>query len=166
MVRGSKINPRVQDAFQFPIVMKLRPVVRGDRFYPVAFSPKQFNGSLQCQFLGRSSDRPHPDQSCLSFHHRHQTCLAPAVHRVNLPIPDPATFCHHRRPLFYQPFARKSSPAVIPPIPFPSPFPPSAQVPPQAPAFPLVRPYPSVNGLVAHDRLPLTLSSPNNLFRT
>src|SRR5471032_3010405 len=88
------------------------------------------------------------------------------MHRVNLPIPDPSTASHHRRPLFYQLFARQPPAAVIPPIPFAPLFPRSPQVSPQSPATPFIRPNPTVNGLVAHHGLTLKLSPSNNLFGT
>ena len=50
MVRRRKINLRSQDVFQFPIAMKLGPIVRRDGFDPVAVSPQQFNRPVQRQF--------------------------------------------------------------------------------------------------------------------
>jgi hypothetical protein len=166
MVRRRKINLRVQDAFQFQVVMKLGPIVRRDGVYPLAFRPQQFNCPRQRQFLGGAWDRPDANQARFPFHHRHHTRLAATMHRVHLPIPDPPTARHHRRPLFNGFFARQSSPAVIAPIPFSPLFPRSPQVPPQAPAAPFIRPNPTVNGLVAHDGLPLKLAPPNDLFGT
>ncbi len=121
---------------------------------------------VQRQFLGGAVNRSHPYQPGFAFHHRHHTRLAPAMHRVDLPIPDPATARHHRWPLFYEFFAGQSPTAVISAIPFSSPFPGSAQMPPQSSATPFVRPNPTVNGLVAHHGLALKLSPPNNLFGT
>ena len=87
------------------------------------------------------------------------------MHRVNLPIPDPATAGHHRRPLFNGLFTSQPPAAVITPIPFPPLFPRSTQVFPQGSATPFVLPNPTVNRLVAHHGLTLKLAASHNLFR-
>jgi hypothetical protein len=85
---------------------------------------------------------------------------------VDLPIPDPFTARHNRRPLFYELFARQSPAAVIPPIPFPPLFPGSPQVSPQGSATSFIGPNPTVNRLVAHHRLAIKLAPTHNLFGT
>jgi hypothetical protein len=84
-VRRRKIDPRVQDAFQFPVIMKFGPVVRRDGFDSLAFLPQQFDRPIQGLFLGGALDRSHPYQACFPFHHRHHVGLAATVNRVNLP---------------------------------------------------------------------------------
>ena len=152
--------------FQFPVVMKLRPIVRRDGLDPLAFIPQQFDRPVQRQFLGGPLDRSDPYQPGFPFHHRHHTRLAPAMHRVDLPIADPATAHHHRRPLFYKLFPGQPSPAVIAAIPFAPSLPGPAQVSPQGPATPFIRPNPAVNGLVTHHGLSLKLAPPDDLFGT
>src|ERR1022692_3104493 len=166
MVRRRKINLRVQDAFQFPVVMKLRAIVGRDGFHPLALRPKEFDGPRQRQLLGGALNRPDPDQPGFSFHHRHHTRLASTMHRVDLPIPDPPTARHHRRPSFNGFFAGQSPTTIVTAITLSPLFPGSAQVPPQGPTAPFVSPNPAVDGLVAHDPLPLKLSPPNHLFGT
>src|ERR1039458_1447650 len=152
--------------FVFPVIMKLGAIVRRDGFYPVAFGPQQFNRPIQRQFLGGALNRSHPQEPGLALHHRHHTRIAPAMHRVNLPISDPTTTRYHRRPLFYKLFSGQPSTAVITSIPFAPPLSGSAQVTPQGSGTPFVLPNPAVNGLVAHHRLPLKIAPPNNLFGT
>src|SRR5271170_8125248 len=88
------------------------------------------------------------------------------MHRVDLPIPDPLTVRHHRRPLFNGLFASQPPAAVIAPIPFSPLFPRSPKVFPQSPATPFVLPNPTVDRLVAHAGLSLKLAPPHNLFGT
>ena len=88
------------------------------------------------------------------------------MHRINLPISDPRTVRHHRRPLFNGLFTRQPPTAVIASIPFAPLLPRSTKVPPQAPATPFVLPDPAVNGLVAHHRCSLKLPPPHNLSGT
>ena len=146
--------------------MKLGAIVRRDGFDPLTFFPPQLNRPIQRLFLGGALDRSHPYQAGFPFHHRHHTRLAATMDRVDLPIPDPATVRYHRRPLFYELFARQSPTAVIPSIPLASALPGSAQMTPQCPATPFIRPNPTVNGLVTHHALPFKLAPPNNLFGT
>jgi len=52
MVWRRKIYLRVQDAFQFPVIIKLGAIVRRDGLDPLAFRPQQLNRPLQRLFLG------------------------------------------------------------------------------------------------------------------
>ena len=51
MVRRRKIHLRVQNVFQFPVVMKFRPIVLRDRLDPVTFRPQQFDRPVERLFL-------------------------------------------------------------------------------------------------------------------
>ena len=88
------------------------------------------------------------------------------MNRVDLPIPDALTARHHRRPLFNGLFAGQAATAVVSPIPFAPLLSRSPQVFPQAAATVFIRPNPTVNGLVAHHRLPRKLAASHDLFRT
>ena len=88
------------------------------------------------------------------------------MHRVNLPIADPSTARHHRRPLFNGSFTCQPATAVVSPIPFSALLPGASQVFPQTAATTFILPDPTVNRLVAHHGLALKRSPPHNLFGT
>ena len=130
------------------------------------FVPQQAHRSSQRLLLRRPVDFSDPHDSALPFHHCQHAGLAPAVHRVDLPISDPFPALHHRRPLLDHRFSGQASPAVMVPKPLPSAFLRSPQMLPQCPSPPLVRPDPFVDSLVAHHLRPLPFSSPHDLLRT
>jgi len=87
----------------------------------------------------------------------HALCQSPNPRSVHGSPPPPA----FAQSAFCPPVALGCHPA----IPFSSPLPGPAQMQPQCPAAPLIRPNPTVDCLVAHHRLPLMLAPPNNLLR-
>ena len=155
VVRDGEEDLGMEFRLQLFEAMELGAVVGGDRMDGMRFARHDLAGPLKGLLASCGRQFAQPEQPAFALHHSYDARLSLTVHRIYLPVSYAIASIDLFWPLRDRLLPGSASTVVVPPIPLAPLLAGSTEVPPERSSGLLVRPYPDVDGLVAHRLYPL-----------